>query len=78
MTRKLIAKKFALPWLKKVMELDVDRYKDICHRQIRILEREMAPEAERDSFVNEDKEVCCSSRCLFGAYCLIFTCSLWH
>ncbi|KAG0082348.1 hypothetical protein BGZ90_000025 [Linnemannia elongata] len=56
MTRKLIAKKFALPWLKKVMELDVDRYKDICHRQIRILEREMAPEAERDSIVNEDKE----------------------
>ncbi|KAH7052649.1 hypothetical protein BKA57DRAFT_277692 [Linnemannia elongata] len=56
MTRKLIAKKFALPWLKKVMELDVDRYKDICHRQIRILEREMAPEAESDSIVNEDKE----------------------
>ncbi|KAF8941849.1 hypothetical protein BGZ47_007127 [Haplosporangium gracile] len=50
MTRKLIVKKFALPWLKKVMELDVDRYKDVCHRQIRILEREMAPEAERASF----------------------------
>lgn len=57
MTRKLIAKKFALPWLRKVMELDVDRYKDICHRQIRILEREMAPEAESDSFVERDKEV---------------------
>ncbi|KAF9905814.1 hypothetical protein EC991_001290 [Linnemannia zychae] len=56
MTRKLLAKKFALPWLNKVMELDVDRYKDICHRQIRILEREMAPEAEHDSFVAEDKE----------------------
>ncbi|KAK3844429.1 MAG: hypothetical protein J3R72DRAFT_438037, partial [Linnemannia gamsii] len=56
MTRKLMAKKFAIPWLKKVMELDLDRYKDICHRQIRILEREMAPEAERDSFVAEDKE----------------------
>lgn len=72
MTRKLIAKKFALPWLKKVMELDVDRYKDICHRQIRILEREMAPEAESDSIVNEDKEVCCSSRCILAAYCFIF------
>jgi hypothetical protein len=58
MTRKLMVKKFALPWLKKVMGLDVDRYKNICHRQIRILEREMASEADRDSFAAENKEVC--------------------
>ncbi|KAF9934838.1 hypothetical protein FBU30_010811 [Linnemannia zychae] len=56
MTRKLLSKKFALPWLKKIMDLDVDRYKDMCYRQIRIIEREMAPEAECDAFVAEDKE----------------------
>ncbi|KAF9090257.1 hypothetical protein BGX23_006129 [Mortierella sp. AD031] len=55
-TRKLMAKKFAIPWLKKVMELDPDRYKDISHRQIRILERELAPEAEHGAFEDEDRE----------------------
>ncbi|KAF9336084.1 hypothetical protein BG006_009778 [Podila minutissima] len=42
--RRLMANKFAIPWLKKVMDLDPDRYLDVVYRQIRILEREMATE----------------------------------
>ncbi|KAF9114696.1 hypothetical protein BGX27_010088 [Mortierella sp. AM989] len=46
MTRKLMAKKFALPWLKKVLDIDPKQYSEIVYRQIRILEREMATEGE--------------------------------
>ncbi|GJJ74669.1 hypothetical protein EMPS_07027 [Entomortierella parvispora] len=42
--RKLLAQKFALPWLKKIMDLDPERYLEMTYRQIRILEREMASE----------------------------------
>ncbi|KAG0260526.1 hypothetical protein BG011_001847 [Mortierella polycephala] len=56
MTRKLIAKKFAVPWLKRVMELDPDRYDEMVYRQIRVLEREMAPESEIQALSEEEKE----------------------
>ncbi|KAI7832680.1 hypothetical protein BC939DRAFT_472271 [Gamsiella multidivaricata] len=56
MTRKLMAKKFALPWLKKVMNLDQEGYVDMTYRQIRILEREMAPEMKEQYVSKEEQE----------------------
>ncbi|KAG0055153.1 hypothetical protein BGZ83_009455, partial [Gryganskiella cystojenkinii] len=50
--RKLLARKFAIPWLKKILDMDPDRYLDMAYRQIRILEREMAPESD-GVFVSE-------------------------
>ncbi|KAI1312292.1 hypothetical protein EDD11_002982 [Mortierella claussenii] len=55
MTRKLMAKKFALPWLSQAMNLDPERYLGIVYRQIRVLEREMAPEEEGQGFITQEE-----------------------
>ncbi|KAF9350154.1 hypothetical protein BGX26_011626 [Mortierella sp. AD094] len=56
MTRKLMVKKFALPWLKKVMDLDPRLYSEMSYRQIRVLEREMAPGGEGGRFEQEGQQ----------------------
>ncbi|KAF9965816.1 Ribosome biogenesis protein erb1 [Mortierella alpina] len=55
-TRKLMSKKFALPWLEHVMEQDPSRYQEMVSRQIRILEREMASENDIDGQSQEEKQ----------------------
>ncbi|KAF9586245.1 hypothetical protein BGW38_008121 [Lunasporangiospora selenospora] len=55
-TRKLMVKRFALPWLKRVLELDEDRYLEAAYRQIRILEREMAPQDDLENDLVEDHQ----------------------
>ncbi|CAO3565985.1 unnamed protein product [Mortierella alpina] len=55
-TRKLMCKKYALPWLRHVVEQDPGRYQDMVIRQIRILEREMASENEIDGQSQEEKQ----------------------
>ncbi|KAF9570686.1 hypothetical protein EC968_001470 [Mortierella alpina] len=55
-TRKLMSKKFALPWLKHIMNQDPERYQEMVCRQIRILEREMASENEIDGPSQEDMQ----------------------
>ncbi|KAG0305177.1 hypothetical protein BGZ98_004526, partial [Dissophora globulifera] len=49
MTRKLMAKKYALPWLRRIMDLSPESYVDMVYRQIRVLEREMASGDEEES-----------------------------
>ncbi|KAG0199919.1 hypothetical protein BGX28_006884 [Mortierella sp. GBA30] len=56
MTRKLMAKKFAIPWLKKTMDLDPERYQEIVYRQMRVLEREMAAEGEVEAWSLEEEQ----------------------
>ncbi|KAF9939980.1 hypothetical protein BGZ67_008522 [Mortierella alpina] len=56
-TRKLMSKKFALPWLKNIMNQDPGRYQEMVSRQIRILEREIASEKEIDGQTQEEKQV---------------------
>ncbi|KAG0345938.1 hypothetical protein BG004_002769 [Podila humilis] len=55
-TRRLMAIKFAVPWLKKIMELDPDRYLEIVHRQIRVLEREMSTQEVSPGKTKEDHQ----------------------
>lgn len=56
-TRRLMANKFAIPWLKKIMDLDPDRYFEMVYRQIRILEREMATEEEGQGETEKERQV---------------------
>jgi len=55
--RRLMTNKFAIPWLKKIMDLDPDRYFEIVYRQIRILEREMATEEEGQGETEKERQV---------------------
>ncbi|KAF9958779.1 hypothetical protein BGZ72_010920 [Mortierella alpina] len=55
-TRKMMSKKFALPWLKQIMGQDPERYQEMAFRQIRILEREMVPESEIEGQSQEEKQ----------------------
>lgn len=56
-TRKLISKRFALPWLKQLMDLDPKGYVDMVYRQIRVMEREMAAEGEGEYHTEEQEQV---------------------
>lgn len=55
--RRLMAKKFAIPWLKKIMDLDPERYLEVVYRQIRILEREMATEEDGQGGTEKERQV---------------------
>ncbi|KAG0337119.1 hypothetical protein BG000_005818 [Podila horticola] len=54
--RRLMAKKFAIPWLKKIMDLDPERYLEVVYRQIRILEREMATEEDVQGGTEKERQ----------------------
>ncbi|KAG0099158.1 hypothetical protein BGZ93_008937 [Podila epicladia] len=54
--RRLMANKFAIPWLKKIMDLDPDRYLEVVYRQIRILEREMATEEDDQGDTEKERQ----------------------
>ncbi|KAF9963284.1 hypothetical protein BGZ65_004690 [Modicella reniformis] len=56
MTRKLMVKRFVLPWLKQVMDLSPEGYADMAYRQIRVLEREMATEVESRYQTEEEQQ----------------------
>ncbi|KAG0240230.1 hypothetical protein B0O80DRAFT_502995 [Mortierella sp. GBAus27b] len=56
LTRKLLSKKFALPWLKQLMNLDPKAYVDMVYRQVRVLEREMATDGDGGHQTQEQEQ----------------------
>ncbi|KAF9433303.1 hypothetical protein BGZ76_009632, partial [Entomortierella beljakovae] len=53
LTRKLMAKRYGLPWLKRAMNYDPEQYPSVVYRQIRILERELT--TDEDNCFDQEK-----------------------